>query len=92
MAGKKDLTAAVVSGTGMGKGEVETVVEATLDAIQDLLVAGERLSLPGFGTFSVSERSARTGRNPATGATIEIPAKKVAKFKPAKALADAVNN
>ncbi len=93
MPGKKDLVEAVAnSADAMSKAAVADIVDATLEGIAGMLVDGEKLSLPGFGTFSVSQRKARDGRNPATGATIHIPAKKVVKFKPAKALADAVNH
>jgi DNA-binding protein HU-beta len=67
------------------------VVDQILDSITQSLANGHRVSLPGFGTFSVSHRAARDGRNPATGESMHIPAKKVAKFKPGKGLADAVN-
>ncbi len=64
---------------------------ATTEAIKGALAKGESIQLIGFGTFSISERSARTGRNPQTGKEIQIAAKKVAKFKPGKALDEAVN-
>ncbi len=93
MAGKKDLVEAVAtSADATSKAAVASTVDATLDGIAAILANGEKLSLPGFGTFTVTERKAREGRNPATGATIQIAAKKVVKFKPAKALADAVNH
>ena len=93
MAGKKDLVEAVAnSADATSKAAVADIVDATLDGITAMLVGGEKLSLPGFGTFSLVDRQAREGRNPATGATIQIAAKRVVKFKPAKALADAVNN
>ena len=66
-------------------------VEATIKAIQDALVAGEKVSLVGFGSFEVVERAARTGRNPKTSEEIMIPASKAPKFKASKALKDAVN-
>jgi DNA-binding protein HU-beta len=62
-----------------------------IDTISEALSSGNRVTLIGFGTFSVSERAAHTGRNPSTGKKIEITAKKVAKFKPGKALSDSVN-
>jgi DNA-binding protein HU-beta len=65
-------------------------MNAILDVIQDELAAGNKLTLTGFGTFSVSERKARTGRNPRTGEEIKIPACKVAQFKPGKVLKEAV--
>lgn len=66
-------------------------VEATIKAIQDALVAGEKVSLVGFGSFEVVERAARTGRNPKTSEEIMIPASKAPKFKAGKAFKDAVN-
>ena len=66
-------------------------LNATTEAIKNALAKGESIQLIGFGTFSISERSARTGRNPQTGKEIQIAAKKVAKFKPGKALDEAIN-
>jgi DNA-binding protein HU-beta len=66
-------------------------VNAIIDVITEALVAGDEVSLTGFGKFSVTERAAREGRNPATGETIQIAASKSPKFKAAKALKDAVN-
>lgn len=88
---KTDLINAVAGATGMTKVDSEKSVKATLDAITNQLASGESVSLIGFGTFSVSERSARVGKNPRTGESLEIPAKRVAKFKAGKALADSVN-
>ena len=65
---------------------------AMLDAVTDSLKASEQVALVGFGTFAVKERAARQGRNPQTGATIEIAAAKVPSFKPGKALKDALND
>ena len=69
----------------------EQAFVGALDAIGQALQTGEKVSLVGFGTFSVAQREARQGRNPATGNTIQIPAKKVVKFKPYCKLKDAVN-
>ena len=66
-------------------------VEAIIKAIQDAMVAGEKITFVGFGTFEVVERAARKGRNPKDGSEIEIPASKAPKFKPSKALKDALN-
>ena len=71
--------------------EISEIVDAFLDTVKDQLVAGEVVRLSGFGNFEVATRAARTGRNPQTGAEIEIPEKKAPKFKPAKALKDAVD-
>lgn len=65
-------------------------VECGMDAVYEALSSGDSVTLVGFGTFSVSERAARTGRNPQTGKAIKIAAKKVAKFKAGKGLAEAV--
>lgn len=67
-------------------------VDATIKAIQDAVVAGEKVSIVGFGTFETAKRAARTGRNPQTGETIEIAASKSPKFKAGKAFKDAVKN
>jgi DNA-binding protein HU-beta len=88
---KTDLINAVAAETGMSKVNSEKAIKATMDALTNELGAGGTITLIGFGTFSVMERKARTGKNPQTGATIQIPAKKVAKFKPGKALAELVN-
>ncbi|OIS65855.1 DNA-binding protein, partial [Bacillus subtilis] len=65
-------------------------VEKVFDTISEALKSGEKVSIPGFGTFEVRERAARKGRNPQTGEEIDIPATKAPAFKPAKALKDAV--
>jgi integration host factor subunit beta len=71
--------------------DVENIVNAILDEIVAALARGDRVELRGFGAFSVKHRPARAGRNPRTGATIKIKAAKVPKFRPGKALKDAVN-
>ena len=88
---KGDLTNAVASAAGISKAQAADAVNAVLDSIEATLKSGGKASFVGFGTFSVSERAAREGRNPATGKTIQIPAKSVVKFKAGKALGDAVN-
>lgn len=70
----------------------KAALESFLGCVTKTLKKGGRVSLVGFGTFSVSKRAARAGRNPQTGATIQIKARKVARFKAGKGLADAVNN
>ncbi len=87
---KTQLIAEVAKSTGMTKVDAEKAVKSTLGAIHSQLAGGGSVTLIGFGTFSVMERAARTGKNPQTGATIKIPAKKVAKFKPGKALSESV--
>lgn len=88
---KADLIAAVAEGAGISKAAAGKALSDVLDAITGALSKGESVSLIGFGTFSVSARPARTGRNPSTGAPVKIAAKKVAKFKAGSKLAEAVN-
>lgn len=88
---KKELIAGVADMNDMNKSEVEETLNATLEMIQDAMAEGESVDLYGFGKFSVVERAARKGRNPATGEEIQIAASKSPKFKPAKALKVAVN-
>jgi DNA-binding protein HU-beta len=87
---KTDLIAAVADRAGLTRADAERAVNATVDSICDALAGGDKVTLVGFGTFSVGERAARKGRNPQTGATIDIPASKSAKFKPSKSLKDAL--
>jgi DNA-binding protein HU-beta len=72
------------------KAQAKAVVESVFTAIRDAAVKGEEVSVPGFGKFKVQDKPARTGRNPSTGATIQIAATKKVVFQPAKALKDAV--
>lgn len=88
---KQELVSAIAEGSGLTKADSERALNACMDAIKDALKKGDSVQLVGFGTFSVSDRAARTGRNPQTGKEITIPAKKVAKFKVGKALDEAVN-
>lgn len=83
---KSDFVAAIAEKTGESKKTVETVLDATWDTIGEALGAGRDLKIAGFGNFSVSERAAREGRNPATGETIQIAASKSVKFSASKAL------
>ena len=83
---KAELIDAIASQSGLTKADSQKALDATVKAISDLLKAGGNLQLVGFGTFSVEERAAREGRNPATGAKMQIPVKKVAKWKPSKSL------
>ena len=78
---KLELVAAVAAEAGLTKAQAQKAVEATVDAIAGALKNVDKVQLVGFGTFSVVEKAAREGVNPATGAKIQIPAKKVAKFK-----------
>ena len=89
--GRTELVRRVAAKTSKPQSEVDLVVKMTLGEIQEALRSGEAIALPGFGTFRVADQPARTGRNPKTGAPIEIPARKAVKFKPAQALKEAVN-
>ncbi len=88
---KSDLIDQIAAGADISKAAAGRALDAMVDAITEALRKGEQVSLVGFGTFSVKQRAARTGRNPQTGATIQIAAAKVPGFKPGKALKDAVN-
>ena len=88
---KTDLAAAVAAKTGMTKKDAEKFVNVTIDTLMDALANGDKVQLVGFGTFEVSERAAREGRNPQTGESMKIEASKAPKFKAGKALKDAVN-
>jgi len=79
---KAQLIDAIAAKSGMTKADAKKSLDATIDAVSEGLKGGDRVALVGFGSFSVSERSARTGRNPQTGKEIKIAAKKVVKFKP----------
>ena len=88
---KADLVNSIAEKAGLSKADAEKALKAFTDAITDAMKAGEKVSLVGFGTFSVGSRAARTGQNPQTGAKINIPAAKVPKFKAGKALKDSIN-
>jgi DNA-binding protein HU-beta len=88
---KADLIEGLSNKLGMNKGEAEKAVNIMLDDIIGALKQGERVNISGFGTFAVSMREARTGRNPKTGESIEISASRSAKFKPGKQLKDSLN-
>ncbi len=87
---KTELVAAVAKQTDLTKAQAEAAVKAFIDTVSDELKKGEKVQLVGFGTFEVSERSARQGRNPQTGETIEISASRTPRFKAGKALKDLV--
>lgn len=88
---KSDLIDAIASKANASKAATAVLLNATLEAIAEALVKGDSVQLIGFGTFSSSERAARTGRNPQTGKEMKIAAKKVARFKAGTALATAMN-
>jgi DNA-binding protein HU-beta len=87
---KKDLVDKMAAGAGIKKTQAEKAIEAFATAVRDALKKGDRVTVTGFGTFSVVERKARTGRNPRTGKEIKIAAKKVPKFSPASAMKDSM--
>ena len=89
---KSEFVDQVASRSGLNKADANKAVEAALETIQDALVRGSDVSITGFGKFSVSERSARQGVNPATGEKIQIAASKAPKFTAGAALKSAVNN
>jgi len=91
MASKTELIDLVAAKTGQAKSETTKTVNALLDVIKDQLAQGEQVALVGFGTFEVRERAARKGRNPQTGAEIEIAAAKAPAFKAGKDFKEAVN-
>jgi DNA-binding protein HU-beta len=86
-----DLIASVADAADLSKVDAIKAVEAILSAVSDELIAGKEVRLNGFGNFSTTERAAREGRNPQTGAAIQIAASKAAKFSAAKALKDRLN-
>ncbi|MBO1923983.1 MULTISPECIES: HU family DNA-binding protein [Thiomicrorhabdus] len=88
---KSELISAIAEESGLTKADAGKALDATVNAITKALSSGDSVAILGFGTFAVGERAARTGRNPQTGKEMQIPAAKVPKFKPGKALKDAVN-
>ena len=88
---KTELVAAIAEKAEISKKDAEAALKAFTETVEQELVKGEKIQLVGFGTFEVSKRSARTGRNPQTGKTMKIAASKAPKFKAGKALKDAVN-
>ena len=87
---KTELIEKIAAGSGLSKADAKKALDATVAAIKDALVAGDKVSLVGFGTFSVNERPAREGINPATKEKIQIAAKKIAKFKAGAELNEAI--
>jgi len=86
-----ELADHIASGHSLNKSQAKQVVEAVFAAIVDAAAKGDEVSVPGFGKFKVTSREARTGRNPATGETIQIAASKKLGFAPAKQVKDALN-
>ena len=88
---KTELVAAIADEAGLSKKDAEKALKAFTDVVTEELKKGEKVQLVGFGTFEVSERAAREGRNPQTGAAMKIAASKATKFKAGKALKDLIN-
>ena len=88
---KNELVSVVAEKASLSKQDATTAVDAVFDALQATLAKGDDVRLVGFGTFSVSHRAASKGRNPSTGAEVDIPARNVPRFTPGKGLKDAVN-
>ena len=87
---KTDLVKKIAEGAGISQAEAKKALDATIAAVKDALAKNDKVALVGFGTFSVAERPAHEGINPATKQKIQIPAKKVAKFKAGAELVDAL--
>ena len=87
---KTQLIEAIANESGVTKADASRVLDIFMVTVTDALKSGDQVVLPGFGSFSTGNRAARTGRNPQTGATIQIKASRVAKFKAGKALKEAV--
>jgi DNA-binding protein HU-beta len=88
---KTDLIDEIASRADLSKSQAQNALEATLDAIQEQVAQGNKVSITGFGNFERRERAARTGRNPQTGEEMQVPASKAPAFKPGKSFKDAVN-
>lgn len=88
---KVELVEAVAERAGLTKADATRAIDATFEAITEALANGDKITLVGFGTFGVSKRAAREGRNPRTGATVQIAARNAVSFKAGSALKDAVN-
>lgn len=88
---KSELIAAIASETGLSKKDADAALKAFTGVVEEQLKEGKKVQIVGFGTFEVSERSAREGRNPQTGKTMKIAASKAPRFKAGKALKDSIN-
>ena len=88
---KVELVEAIATKAGITKKDAEAALKAFIDTVEGALKKGDKVQLVGFGTFEVSKRAAREGRNPQTGAAMKIPASKAPKFKAGKALKDMLN-
>lgn len=88
---KVELVEAIAAKTGLTKADAGRALDATLETITEALVKGDKVPLVGFGTFAISQRAARVGRNPQTGAEVQIAARKAVAFKAGASLKEAVN-
>ncbi len=88
---KAELISSMAEKSGLTKADAGKALDALLESVTEGLTGGDRIALVGFGSWTVEERKARTGRNPRTGEEIQIPAKKVVKFKAGNGLTDSVN-
>lgn len=88
---KAELIDAIATKAGITKADANKALDATIATITEALVKGDKIPLSGFGTFAISERAARTGRNPQTGETVNIAARNAVTFKAAPSLKEAVN-
>ena len=88
---KSEFISAIGNRTLKKDSELKPIIDTAITILTETLVAGESITIPGFGTFEVRERAATTARNPQTGETVDVPAKRVPAFKPGKGLKDAVN-
>jgi DNA-binding protein HU-beta len=88
---KNELVSQVADKTDLSRQQATSAVDAIFDVMQSAMAKGDDIRLVGFGTFSVSHRAASKGRNPSTGAEVDIPARNVPRFAPGKTLKDAVN-
>lgn len=88
---KADVVDRVAGSSGLGRQQVESVIDAFVDTVGSAVKSGDRVAWPGFGSFSSTSRKARTGRNPRTGEAVRIPASKAVKFSPSSALKDRLN-
>jgi integration host factor subunit beta len=89
---KADLVEDVIKTAGLPRKEAEIIVETIFDSVIQALQGGDKIEIRGFGSFRTRQRRGRVGRNPKTGAKVEVPAKRIPFFKPSKELKDFVNN
>jgi DNA-binding protein HU-beta len=88
---KSELVDSIAEGAGLSKADAERALNAFIKSVEGAMASGDKITLPGFGSFSVSSRAARTGRNPRTGEPVQIAASKGVKFSAGAALKSAVN-